>query len=71
MGIYDNWDGFVKMAKESAGTAGTSLPSPARWRENIPSYLNAAKIFVEVCFLIFLGLWNFYLWLDIITVLSS
>ena len=71
MGIYSEWDKFCKMAKESAGTAGTSLLPPARWWENIPSYLDAVKVFVEVCFLMLLYLWNFYLWLDIILFLGT
>jgi len=66
MGIYSEWDEFCKMAKESAGTAGSSLPAPARWQDSILSYLDAVKIFVEVCFLILLYLWNFYLWLDVV-----
>lgn len=71
MGIYSEWDKFCKMAKESAGTAGGSLPPPASWKDGIWSYVDAAKTFIEICFLIFLGLWNFYLWLDIIIVLGT
>jgi len=70
MGIYSEWDKFCKMAKESAGTAGTRLPQPTRWRDNVPSYLDAGKTFIEVCFLMLLYLWNFYLWLDVILTIT-
>jgi len=71
MGIYREWDKFCAMAKESAGTAGSTLPTPASWKNDIPSYLDAGKIFIEVCLLMLLYLWNFYLWLDIIILLGT
>jgi len=71
MGIYDNWDEFCKMAEESAGTAGTSLPTPASWKDNIWSYVDAVKIFVEVCLLMLLWLYAFHLWLDVIMILGT
>lgn len=71
MGIYSEWDKFVNMAEEMRGTAGANLPTPASWRDDILSYLDAIKTFVEVCLLMFLGLWNFYLWLDIILFLGT
>ena len=69
MGIYSEWDKFCKMAEESAGTASTSLPTPASWKDNLLSYLDAVKIFAEVCFLLLLLLYNFHLWLDVIGII--
>lgn len=66
MGIYNRWNEFTKMAEENVGTVSTALPPPAPWRANRSSYFNAAKIFFEVCALILLWVWNFYLWLDVI-----
>jgi len=66
MGIYDNWDEFIKMAEEMRGTASTDLLSPASWWDNIPVYLEAARYFFSVILLLFLYVWLFYLWLDVI-----
>jgi len=71
MGIYGEWDKFCKMAEESAGTAGTSLPPPARWRDNIPVYRDAILYFFSVVFVLFLYVVLFYLWLDVILLLRT
>lgn len=70
MGIYREWDKFVAMAEENVGTAGSSLPAPASWKDDIPSYLDAVKIFIEICFLMLLYLINFYIWLDVILTIT-
>lgn len=57
---------FAEFAKEHGGTADTNLLPPASWWDNVSSYLDIVKIFLEVCVLGLLWLWNFYLWLDII-----
>lgn len=66
VGIYAEWDKFCKMAEDNVGTAGASLPPPASWRDDISSFLDAGKIFLEFLILSGLIIINFYLWLDII-----
>lgn len=66
VGIYREWDKFVKMAEENAGTAGAKLPPPASWKDDILSFLDAGKIFLEFLILLSLIIVNFYLWLDVI-----
>lgn len=71
MGIYSEWDKFVKMAEENVGTAGGELLPPASWRDDIANLLDAGKIFLEFLILLGLIIVNFYLWLDVISFLRT
>jgi len=66
MGIYDRWDEFLKMAEEMRGTGATDLRPLPRWWTNIPVYFDAIRYFFSVVFVLFLYVYLFCLWLDVI-----
>jgi hypothetical protein len=67
MGIYDNWDEFVKMAKENAGTGSMDLPPQGTKWDSIVCYLEFCWYFLQFIVLVFLFMVNFYVWLDLLS----
>lgn len=66
MGIYDNWEEFEKLARESAGTAeGYLPPSPSKWT-NFWIWVEAISLVTFWLMMVPVGFFLFYFLLDVI-----
>lgn len=72
MGIWDlskeELDEFIRSIR---GECSAEFPPPASWWSDVPSFLDAGKLFIEIVLLALLYLMNFYLWWDVFEIISN
>jgi len=72
MGIFDlSKEELDEFIQEIRGECGAELPPSAPWWANVPSYLDSIKLFFEVCLLMILMMIGFYLWWDVVEIISN